>query len=89
MNESEDNVKIITKCVREADIIFHDVGGTTRHWVMDCFLPAIEKAGLCITKENILRERDELRAKLGRVKRLAVAALYEYDTIDKIIKECE
>ena len=38
---------------------------------------------------DILRERDELRAKLGRVKRLAVAALYEYDTLDKIIKECE
>ena len=39
--------------------------------------------------EKLYEERDELRAKLGRVKRLAVAALYEYDTLDKIIKECE
>lgn len=33
----------ITRAVRQADIAFEKIGGTTRHWVIDCFLPALEE----------------------------------------------
>lgn len=38
----------ITQAVREADEHFERVGGSSRHWVRDCFLPMIEKHGLKI-----------------------------------------
>jgi hypothetical protein len=39
---------LITQAVREADIHFERVGGSSRHWVRDCFLPMLEKHGLKI-----------------------------------------
>lgn len=33
----------ITRAVKQADIAFEKIGGSTRHWVIDCFLPALEE----------------------------------------------
>lgn len=38
----------ITEAVREADRHFERVGGSSRHWVRDCFLPMLEQHGLQI-----------------------------------------
>jgi len=45
--QSEDSelVAAITAIVREADKTFERVGGSSRHWVRDCFLPCLNKAG--------------------------------------------
>ena len=34
----------ITKAVRQADEDFRHVGGSSRHWVRDCFIPALDAA---------------------------------------------
>jgi hypothetical protein len=38
-------VAAITLVVREADAVFERVGGSSRHWVRDCFLPTLNKHG--------------------------------------------
>jgi hypothetical protein len=38
----------LTAAVREADQAFETVGGSSRHYVRDCLLPALAKAGLKI-----------------------------------------
>lgn len=38
----------LAKAVREADQQFQKVGGTTRHYVQDCLLPELSKAGVGI-----------------------------------------
>lgn len=41
----------LTRAVREADELFESGktgGGGTRHWLRDCFLPALEAHGLQI-----------------------------------------
>ena len=38
-------VAAITLVVREADAVFERVGGSSRHWVRDCFLPTLNKRG--------------------------------------------
>ncbi len=43
-----ESVEEITRIVRDADQDFEGSGGSTRHWVRDCFLPALEKSGLRI-----------------------------------------
>ena len=51
MSEKHDEiVQKVTKAVRLADISFEQVGGSSRHWVRDCFLPALEDEGLCIVE---------------------------------------
>lgn len=36
----------LTAAVREADVAFEKVGGSSRHFVRDCLLPALENAKL-------------------------------------------
>lgn len=43
-----DLLPIVTQIVREADAHFERVGGSSRHWVRDCFLPMLEAKGLAI-----------------------------------------
>lgn len=45
--QGEDNavVTAITAIVREADRTFEHVGGGSRHWVRDCFLPLLNQRG--------------------------------------------
>lgn len=41
-------VNAVTAVVREADQAFNTLGGGSRHWVRDCFLPLLNKAGLIV-----------------------------------------
>lgn len=41
-------VTAITAVVREADRAFQRVGGSSRHWVRDCFLPSLNNAGFAV-----------------------------------------
>jgi len=47
---NEDHVALasITAAVRAADKHFERVGGSSRHWVRDCFLPELERRGLFV-----------------------------------------
>lgn len=38
----------ITRAVREADQAFESSGGSSRHWVRECFLPCLEDEGLVL-----------------------------------------
>ena len=49
-SEESNLVAKITLVVRKADQAFEISGGSTRHWVRDCFLPALKEAGLWIAK---------------------------------------
>jgi hypothetical protein len=42
----DDEIRQLTAVVREADQEFLSVGGSSRHYVIDCLLPALERAGL-------------------------------------------
>jgi hypothetical protein len=42
----------ITRAVRSADEHFKDVGGSTRHWVRECLLAALEEEGLEIVEKK-------------------------------------
>lgn len=48
MAMKRDQLTAVTTVVREADLSFMKDGGSTRHWVRDHFLPALERAGLTI-----------------------------------------
>jgi len=47
IEQSEDTtvVNAVTGIVRAADQHFERVGGSSRHWVRDCFLPMLNRAG--------------------------------------------
>ncbi len=51
-DNDDDNeiVRAITAIVREADEVFQRVGGSSRHWVRDCFLPALSQHGWFVVK---------------------------------------
>ena len=38
----------VTRAVRAADLAFAESGGSSRHWVQECFIPALAKEGLAI-----------------------------------------
>ena len=46
---SDDLLFRVTRVVRAADGEFVRVGGSSRHWVKDCFLPLLDREGLGIT----------------------------------------
>jgi hypothetical protein len=46
----DDAVRDVTRVVRHADEAFERSGGSSRHWVRECFLPAMEGAGLRIAR---------------------------------------
>lgn len=45
-------LKRITAAVRTADKNFERVGGSSRHWVRDCFLPELEQHDLRLVLVN-------------------------------------
>jgi hypothetical protein len=52
----------ITKAVREADSDFRQSGGSSHHWVRECFLPRLDTAGLVVVdKADAARLREALR----------------------------
>jgi len=42
----------LTEVVRKADEHFEKVGGSSRHWVRECFLPELEAAGLKVVSAD-------------------------------------
>ncbi len=44
----------VTKAVRAADEAFKAIGGSSRHWVRECFLAALEDEGLVIINKKEL-----------------------------------
>jgi hypothetical protein len=54
-------IERLTRAVRLADSNFERVGGSSRHWVRDCFLPALESEGLDVvdTETNQRLEQAE------------------------------
>lgn len=48
--DDADVVAALTAVVREADQEFQRVGGSSRHWTRDCFLPLLNKAGFVIAR---------------------------------------
>lgn len=65
--QSEDGeiVTKVTAIVREADDVFQRVGGGSRHWVRDCFLPLLNRAGFEVVQSEAVTK---LRAWLNRWK---------------------
>lgn len=51
MAEDADLVAEITGIVRASDEEFESVGGSTRHWVRECFLPRLEGAGWKLVRD--------------------------------------
>ena len=45
-------IRRITKIVRQADQRFMKVGGTTRHYVIECLIPCLEENGLTVHVAN-------------------------------------
>lgn len=43
-------VTALSAIVREADEVFERSGGSSRHWVRDCFLPVLNRAGWQVSK---------------------------------------
>ena len=52
-------VRDITRVVRAADVEFEEVGGTSRHWVRDHFLPHLHDEGLAIMRAKPPTEEEE------------------------------
>jgi hypothetical protein len=52
MSTADDLLQDVTQVVRDADEDFKSVGGSSRHWVRDCFLPRLEAAGLSVTRTH-------------------------------------
>lgn len=46
----DDNVREVTAIMREADKVFENVGGSTRHYVRDVFMPLLNKNGYHFVK---------------------------------------
>lgn len=42
----------ITKAVRIADERFQSLGGSSRHWVIECLIPELELEGLKIVEKE-------------------------------------
>ena len=45
---NQDIIDRLTRAVRVADRQFEETGGTSRHYINECLLPALEKYGLLI-----------------------------------------
>lgn len=50
-SENVDIVNDVTAIVREADEVFQRVGGSSRHWTRDCFLPLLNERGIVVMRE--------------------------------------
>ena len=46
----------VTHAVRASDKVFQRVGGSSRHWVRDCFLPALAMRGIDLERPSPLTE---------------------------------
>lgn len=51
LENSDAIVNTVTRIVRDADRAFQKSGGSSRHWVRDCFLPMLNARGLRIVDD--------------------------------------
>lgn len=51
--DENERIRILTQIARSADKCFEKIGGSSRHWVRDCFLPCAEKEGWRIILKRI------------------------------------
>ena len=62
MNDADskklEEIEAITRAVRNADKQFEIIGGSSRHWVRECFIPALEEEGLLIISLFKVKEQD-------------------------------
>ena len=76
VSDWKENVEIIskvTRAVRCADEKFKTTGGSSRHWVTECFLEFLEDEGLVIFDANnlmdllkkMMRYNDDLERSIG------------------------
>lgn len=69
---SDNDLMVLTTIVREADEVFQRVGGSSRHWVRDCFWPILNRDGLTLVRKSdttaLEAEVTALRAKNQRLK---------------------
>lgn len=49
-------VMAVTAIVREADQEFQRVGGSSRHWVRECFLPVLNRCGWQVVRAQAVPE---------------------------------
>lgn len=52
LTKEQEIIKLVTEAVQAADEHFEKVGGSSRHWVRDCFLPELKERGLEIVKTS-------------------------------------
>ena len=55
---SDPMLRDLIRIVREADHILERIGGGTKHWVRDCFLPVLTRRGYAIER---VREPDYMQ----------------------------
>ena len=52
-DKTNELVRKVTRAVRKADKHFDKVGGSSRHWVIECLLPCLEEEGLEIVSRSV------------------------------------
>ncbi len=90
-----EQVQRITALVRRIDPLFEAEGGSTRHWVRDFFLPALEADGLALIevadRAALVAERDAANKTAGemlaRIGRLADEADRAHDRAEQAVAE--
>lgn len=50
---TDEQFAALTRAVRDADQVHQSTGGGTRHWLRECFLPALEDEGLRVTAREL------------------------------------
>lgn len=55
----DETIDMLTASLRDADIRFQNIGGSTRHYVRDLLLPMFERQGICMYKKDILVEVEQ------------------------------
>lgn len=77
-----------TKAVRAADTKFKKVGGTSRHWIHECFLPELEREGLRLVDDNIRTYNPATHVCVSRETEERVAKIIEYDVCGRENCKC-
>ena len=83
-------VTALTRAVREADQEFLTVGGSTRHFVRDCLLPALHSNGLAVAVAASSYD-DEVRRTMGSgaIPMLAMGLAGECGEVVDLLKKVE
>lgn len=76
-------VRRLTAAMRVADRAFERVGGSTRHHVRDCLMPALEAEGLSVVDAEVVRRA----AMVAGLENLARDYAAQRDELAKALKE--